>query len=78
MVEFDITRVHEWELRSAVSIAPGELDLLAASPPCQGFSSLTILRKNKHSREERNKLFFEPVRFVRELRPRAVLIEKCR
>lgn len=57
-----------------LSIQPGDLDLLAACPPCQGFSSMRT--KNKEiAADPRNELIFEVARLVKELRPKAVLIE---
>ncbi|HHQ4309320.1 TPA: DNA cytosine methyltransferase [Serratia fonticola] len=49
-----------------------QLDLLAACPPCQGFSTLTRVNKNE---DPRNKLISEVSRLVSELRPRIVMIE---
>lgn len=47
------------------------LDLLAGGPPCQGFS----LAGMRDPADQRNQLPFEFLRFVDELKPRAVLIE---
>ncbi|MCL5498451.1 DNA cytosine methyltransferase [Escherichia coli] len=59
--------------RSIQQLLDGKgLDLLAACPPCQGFSSLT--RPSKHE-DPRNSLIMEVGRLVKELRPRRVMIE---
>ncbi|WP_280190366.1 DNA cytosine methyltransferase [Delftia sp. PS-11] len=50
----------------------GKIDLIAACPPCQGFSSLT----SKYRREDpRNELIFEFVRLVGEIRPATLMME---
>lgn len=47
------------------------VDVIAAGPPCQGFSLTGPRRVN----DRRNRLFLAVVRAVREFRPRALLIE---
>jgi DNA (cytosine-5)-methyltransferase 1 len=53
----------------------GQLDLLAGCPPCQGFSTITKLNGRKRKSIEQNKLVDHFVRYVRQLLPRAVMIE---
>jgi len=49
-----------------------EIDLIAACPPCQGFSSLT----SKYRKDDiRNELIFEFVRIVEEIRPNNIMME---
>ncbi|MGH2324713.1 DNA cytosine methyltransferase [Streptococcus uberis] len=51
-------------------------DIIIGGPPCQGFSSA-----NRYAREEddeRNRLFFEFVKFVDLIHPKAVVIENVR
>jgi DNA (cytosine-5)-methyltransferase 1 len=66
----DIRSVHGDDL---LRTAPGRrVDLLAGCPPCQGFSSLT----RKYGRHDpRNQLVMEMGRLVREILPRAVMME---
>lgn len=50
----------------------GKVDVLAACPPCQGFSSLTSKWRKE---DERNSLVSEVGRFADELRPGAIMME---
>lgn len=56
------------------NLVKGELDLLAACPPCQGFSSIRT-RNGAVANDERNDLIFQVARIVRGLLPKCVLIE---
>ena len=49
-----------------------QLDLLAACPPCQGFSTLTRAKKNE---DPRNKLITEVSRLIKDLLPKTIMIE---
>lgn len=68
----DIRQVDAHEVRTALGLEKGRLDLLAGGPPCQGFSINAPVRS---SQDPRNHLFKEYLRFVDEFQPRAVLIE---
>jgi DNA (cytosine-5)-methyltransferase 1 len=72
VIERDIKFVSSSELLKASGIPLGQLDLLAGCPPCQGFSSLTTKYKRD---DKRNTLIQEVSRLVKELMPRAVMIE---
>ncbi len=52
------------------------IDVIVGGPPCQGFSSANRWHKEKD--DERNRLFFEFLRFVKVLKPKAILIENVR
>ena len=41
--EADIRYLKPTELLSTLNLEPGDLDLLAGCPPCQGFSSMRTL-----------------------------------
>lgn len=69
MIERDIRKVEAGELRG-----PGKkrIDILAACPPCQGFTSLTAKYKRN---DERNALIEEVTRLAVDLKPTAVMLE---
>ncbi|MEY2480578.1 MAG: (cytosine-5)-methyltransferase 1 [Verrucomicrobiota bacterium] len=51
------------------------LHLLAACPPCQGFSSLRRLNRHQSKYDRRNSLISEVVRFAEALKPRCIMLE---
>jgi DNA (cytosine-5)-methyltransferase 1 len=53
----------------------GELDVLAACPPCQGFSTMRTKKLGRVVNDERNNLIFEVSRIAAELLPKAILVE---
>jgi len=59
--------------KDLLKLSPGrKIDLVAGCPPCQGYTSLT----SKYRREDpRNELLLEMSRIVREIKPRAVMME---
>lgn len=71
--ERDIRDVSAAEMRRSLGLHMGELTLLKACPPCQGFSSLAEGRIQRD--DPRNDLVGHTIRFVREMRPKAVLLE---
>jgi DNA (cytosine-5)-methyltransferase 1 len=73
--ELDIRKLTGAQILRDLGLAKGELDLLAGCPPCQGFSSMTTLNGNRRSQDNRNQLIAEFGRLVRELWPKAVLME---
>lgn len=68
----DIRNVDAKGIRERLKIKKGELALVAGGPPCQGFSINAPIRSNK---DERNHLFKDFLRFVKEFQPKSVLIE---
>lgn len=68
----DVRQVTSTAILAAGGLQPGELDLLKACPPCQGFSSL---RGGASVNERQNDLVVDTLRFVAQLAPRAVLLE---
>lgn len=71
----DIRSVCADELRSALGLVWGELDLLGACPPCQGFSSVRTRNGRRAVEDERNDLVLEIARFVDSFGPKAVMME---
>ena len=73
--ESDIRDLEPAEIKSELDIEEGELDLLTGCPPCQGFSMMRTLNGAFVIDDPRNDLLLEFLRFVDELRPRAVMME---
>jgi DNA (cytosine-5)-methyltransferase 1 len=79
----DIRRVEASQILDAIGLKPGELDVFNGSPPCQAFS--TVGQRNKgwgklrdygNGVQQKNEnLFFEYVRLLKGLRPRAFVAE---
>lgn len=67
----DIRTVDENDFRDELGLRRGELTLLKACPPCQGFSSLASGEVDS----ARNDLVLDVARFVRAFLPAAVLLE---
>lgn len=71
VVEGDVATLTAQECLDRAGLAPGELDVLDGSPPCQGFSTA-----GKRALDDpRNGLFREYVRLLRGLRPKAFVLE---
>jgi DNA (cytosine-5)-methyltransferase 1 len=71
----DIRRLSPGEVMSRLDIAPGQLDLLAGCPPCQGFSTMRTHRRGTNVEDRRNGLVAQFARFAEALRPRALMME---
>lgn len=69
----DIRQVTGRQIMRAGGLRSGECFLLAACPPCQGFS--TQRRQGDGANDPRNLLIFEFVRMVKEIRPTYFLLE---
>jgi DNA (cytosine-5)-methyltransferase 1 len=76
VITADLRDVVASSLRRELRLERGALDLLAGCPPCQSFSALKTLNGRKRVRDKKSKdLLFQILRFVRELRPKAVMLE---
>ncbi len=73
--ESDIRALDASEVKRFLNLRKRQLDLLAGCPPCQGFSSLRTRNGALSVQDDRNDLIYEFLRFVRELRPKAVMME---
>lgn len=73
--ETDIRDLSVSEVSSRLGLRAGELDLLAGCPPCQGFSSMRTLNGKRNVNDPRNELVFDFLRFIRELEPKAIMME---
>lgn len=71
----DIRSLPAVRVMRRLKLRRGQLDLLAGCPPCQGFSTMTTLNGRTIRDDPRNDLVLEFLRFVRILRPKAVMME---
>jgi len=75
LLEADITKVNRHKLMVDLDLKPGELDLLAGCPPCQGFSSHRTRNQTTAVDDERNDLIFDMLKFIKKFLPKVVMIE---
>lgn len=66
----DIHKVTVEQMKSLLGDIP--VDVLIGGVPCQGFS---LNNRKRHAEDKRNKLYLEFIRFVKALRPKAVVLE---
>lgn len=71
LIERDIHQLSVSELLEFAGISPGECQLLAGGPPCQGFS---IQRRGSND-DPRNDLVFQYLRFIEGILPQFFLME---
>lgn len=71
----DIRKITCKEIKKALGIKKGDLDLLAGCPPCQGFSSMRTKNGAYLIDDERNDLVFDMIEIVKDLMPKNVMIE---
>lgn len=67
----DISKINVDDLLNEIKETKEEIDLVIGGPPCQGFSTVG----NRGEDDQRNKLFYEFVRFVREVKPKMFVME---
>lgn len=73
--ERDIKKLCPYEVMRDLNLKPGQLDLLAGCPPCQGFSSHRTRNKSTSIDDERNDLVFEFVKYVEAFLPKTIMME---
>ncbi|MFG1757475.1 DNA cytosine methyltransferase [Micromonospora echinofusca] len=71
----DIRDLSPSAVRTELGLKPGDLDLLAGCPPCQGFSSLRTRNGKRVVDDGRNDLVMQMAVWAAEFRPRAILME---
>lgn len=71
----DVRELPVSDVMQELQLQPGQLDLLAGCPPCEGFSTLRTLNGSKTVEDEKNDLVFEFFRFVKELEPKTIMME---
>src|SRR4051812_29114608 len=64
LVRDDITNISARRFMFKLDLCSGELDLLAACPPCQGFSTLRTRNGAKRNRDSQNDLIYQVLKFV--------------
>lgn len=71
----DIRNLPVTKVKRQIGLRKGTIDLIAGCPPCEGFSEMRTLKGTKKIKDPRNQLIFEFLRFVRELKPKVVMLE---
>jgi DNA (cytosine-5)-methyltransferase 1 len=71
----DIRKLDAAQVLKDVGLAPGELDLLAGCPPCQGFSRLRTKNQKTAVQDDRNNLVAHFLRFAAVMKPKTIMLE---
>lgn len=69
---WDVAKLTGKMILDEIGMAPGELDLLHGSPPCQGFSAAG--KRSPH--DPRNMLMLEYARLITEIQPKTFTLEQ--
>ena len=75
LINQDIQTVSTIDLMKRLNLRPGDLDLLAGCPPCQGFSRLRTFNGGRSIEEPMNDLVFQFLRFVQAFLPKTIMME---
>ena len=73
-LQIDLASVAPKEFGATLKLRPGEIDLLAGGPPCQGFSK-NVPRSRRTSDLENNLLIRTFLDYCEHLRPKTILME---
>lgn len=71
----DIRLLDPRDVMRELGLEPGQLDLLAGCPPCQGFSTLRTRHQARSVHDERNNLVDDFVDFVEAMLPKTIMLE---
>ncbi|MGD0495475.1 MAG: DNA cytosine methyltransferase [Candidatus Bathyarchaeia archaeon] len=71
----DITKLDVSKVLKSIRLEKEQIDLIAGGPPCQSFTIAKIPKGGRSVDDPRDNLFLHFRRFVREIRPRAFLME---
>ncbi len=71
----DIAELTAERVMAASGLSVGELDLLDASPPCQGFSKARVVQ---NPRDPKNRMWKHVVRLAEEIQPTAIVMENVK
>lgn len=75
LIGADISQLSADTLMRDAGLVPGELDLLAGCPPCQGFSTLRSKNGRNTVSDKRNNLIDDFSRMALALRPKMIMME---
>ncbi|MEE4811616.1 DNA cytosine methyltransferase [Pseudomonas alliivorans] len=75
LYEADIVGLEPINVMEDLNLKPGDLDLLAGCPPCQGFSTHRTRNRASSVSDQRNDLVFEFMKFVFAMRPKTIMME---
>jgi DNA (cytosine-5)-methyltransferase 1 len=73
-LNLDITDAAPLEVLNAIDIEPASIDVIIGGPPCQGFSKNTPASW-RFLEDPQNQLYKSYLRFVKEIKPKIVIIE---
>ncbi|HDS1649807.1 TPA: DNA cytosine methyltransferase [Stenotrophomonas maltophilia] len=75
LIHGDIRETDPVSLMKSLEMERGELDLLAACPPCQGFSRIRTKNGARSNSDPRNDLAMTFLHYAKALKPRHLLLE---